>query len=119
MTFQRNFKFTQVQQFSWKLHLLQFFYTKKKSEDEKFSDDSPTRNTSASNPPRNRDEISDQNIDSLNIFNFPNLEKGPKSNISKLKWLAVNDLKNDKNIEIKELDKGGTVVFLLKFHYKS
>ena len=32
---------------------------------------------------------------------------------------AINDLKNDKNIEIKEADKGGSVVILSKSHYKS
>ena len=43
----------------------------------------------------------------------------PKSNLSKLEWAAINDLKNDKNIEIKEADKGGSVAILSKSHYKS
>ena len=52
-------------------------------------------------------------------MNFPDLQKAPKSNLSKLEWAAINDLKNDKNIEIKEADKGGSVVILSKSHYKS
>ena len=54
------------------------------------------------NPPRNTDKILDQNLDSLNSLNFPDLQKAPKSNLSKLEWAAIDDLKNDKNIEIKE-----------------
>ena len=37
----------------------------------------------------------------------------------KARMAAINDLKNDKNIEIKEADKGGSVVILSKSHYKS
>ena len=37
----------------------------------------------------------------------------------KARMAAINDLKNDKNIEIKEVDKGGSVVILSKSHYKS
>ena len=47
------------------------------------------------------------------------MQKAPKSNFSKLEMAAVNDLKNDKKIEIKEADKGGSVLILSKFHYKS
>ena len=52
-------------------------------------------------------------------MNFPDLEKAPKSNLWKLEWAAIDDLKNDKNIEYKEADKGGSVVILWKSHYKS
>ena len=33
--------------------------------------------------------------------------------------VTINDLKNGKNIKIKEADKGGSVLILSKFHYKS
>ena len=52
-------------------------------------------------------------------MNFPDLQKAPKSNLSKLEWADINDLKNDKNIEIMEADKGGSAVILSKSHYKS
>ena len=42
------------------------------------------------------------------------MQKAPKNNLSKLEWVAINDLKNDKNIEIKEADKGGSVAILPK-----
>ena len=58
-------------------------------------------------------------VDSLSSLHFPNLQKAPKRNLSKLEWVAINDEKNDKNIEIKEADKGGSVVVVSKFHYKS
>ena len=52
-------------------------------------------------------------------MNFPDLQKAPKSNLSKLEWAAINNLKNDKSIEIKEANEGGSVVILSKSHYKS
>ena len=97
--------------------MLEFFYNENESEEEKSSDDSTIKNKLAFNLPRNRDEILDQNIDSLDSVNFPNLQKPPKSNLSKLEWAAINNLKNDKNIKIKEAAKGGSVVILSKFHY--
>ena len=108
-----------IQQFSRKLRLLEFFYKENESEEEKSSDDSIIKNKSAFNPPRNRAKILDQSIDSLNSLNFPNLQKAPKSNLSKLEWAAINDLKNNKNMEIKEAGKGGSGVILSKSHYKS
>ena len=94
--------------------MLEFFYKENESEEEKSSDDSITKNKSAFNPPRNRGKILDQNIDSLNSLNFHDLQRSPKNNFSKLEWAAINDLKNDKNIAIKEADKGGSIVILSK-----
>ena len=108
-----------VQQLSRKLRLLEFFFKEKESEEEKSSDDSIIKNKSAFNPPRNRDKILDQNIDFLDSLNFLAMQKAPKSNLSKVEWATINDLKIDKNIEVKEADKGGFVVILSKSHYKS
>ena len=52
-------------------------------------------------------------------MNFSDLQKAPKSNLSKLEWAAINDLKNDENIEIEEAGKGGSVLILSKSHDKS
>ena len=104
-----------VQQFSRKIGLLELFYKENESEEEKSSDGSVIKNKSVFNLPRNKDKILDQNIESLNNLNFPNLQKAPKSNLSKLEWAAINDLKNDKNREIKE---AGYAVILSKSHYK-
>ena len=108
-----------VQQFSCKLSLLELFYKEKESEEEKSSDDSIIKNKSAFNPPRNRDKILDQNIDSLSSLNIPDMQKAPKSSLSKLEWVAINDLKNDKNIEVMIADKGESVVILSKSNYKN
>ena len=51
-------------------------------------------------------------------MNFPDLQKAPKSNLLKYDWATINDLKNYKNVEIKEADKGGSVVILSKSHCK-
>ena len=101
-----------LQQFSRKLRLFEFFYKENESQEERSPDDSIKKNKSAFIPQRNRDRILDQNIDSINILNFADLQKAPKYNHSKIELVAINDLKNDKNIEIKEADKGGSVVIL-------
>ena len=94
-----------VQQFSRKSRLLEFFSKENDSEEGESSDDSIIKNKSSFNPPRNRDKILDQNIDCLNSLNFPSLQKALKSNLSKLEWAAINNLKNGKNIESKERTK--------------
>ena len=101
-----------LQQFSSKLRLLEFFYKENESQEERSPDGSIKKNKSAFIPQRNRDRILDQNIDSINSLNFADLQKAPKYNHSKIELVAINDLKNDKNIEIKEADKGGSVVIL-------
>ena len=101
-----------LQQFSRKLRLLEFFYKENESQEERSPDEKIKKNKSAFIPQRNRDRILDQNIDSINILNFADLQKAPKYNHSKIELVAINDLKNDKNIEIKEADKGGSVVIL-------
>ena len=52
-------------------------------------------------------------------MNLPDFQKTPKRNPSKLEWVAVEGLKNDKNIEIEGVDKGGSEVILSKSPYKS
>ena len=55
----------------------------------------------------------------LFFFKLPDLQKALKSDLSKLEWAPINHLKNGKKIEIKESDKGRSVVILSKSHYKS
>ena len=43
--------------------------------------------------------------------------KGQKSNLSKEEWLAIKDLQNNEEINIKEADKGGSVVIMKRDHY--
>lgn len=61
----------------------------------------------------------DHTIDSLNSLIFRDLQNAPKRNLLKLAWAAINDLKSDKNIEIKEVGKGVSAVILSKSHHKS
>ena len=55
----------------------------------------------------------------LFFFKLPDLQKALKSDLSKLEWAPINHLKNGKKIEIKESDKGRSVVILSKSHHKS
>ena len=57
---------------------------------------------------------------SINFLNSLNLDirKKQKSNLSKEQWNAINQLKNNDGIIIKEADKGGSIVIMTKRHYK-
>ena len=90
-----------VQQYSRKLRLREFVFKEKKSEEQKSSDDSIIKNKSAFNPPTNKDKILEEKTDTVNSLNFTGMQKSLKSNHSKLELGVINDLKNDKNREIK------------------
>ena len=61
----------------------------------------------------------DASINFLNSFNL-DIRKKQKSNLSKEQWNAINQLKNNDGIIIKEEDKGarGSVVIMTKRHCK-
>ena len=68
------------------------------------------------NPPRNRNSCLDKTIDFLKEQNFSQQHKN-KSNISKEQWQGIQTLRQNKNLIIKEADKGGCVVLMNKTHY--
>ena len=126
----RRFKFTpsplpnkvelrnDIQQFSCKLSLVEYFY-RKKNWNKLILWWLNHKKTNQFSTLLGRDKVLDQNIDSLGSLNFPDLQITPKSNFSKLEWEAINDLKNGSNVEIKGVGKGGSAVILSKSHYES
>lgn len=81
-------------------------------------DISLVRNKSNFTPPDKRNASLDEFIET--VENFPKTScKTVKQNLSRPEWEAINDLKNDNTIIIKEADKGGASVIMDKEHYKS
>lgn len=72
-------------------------------------------------PPKGRNYNLDRFIN--NVTNFPTTElnknKHVKSNLNKLEWAAIEKLKNDENIIIKEADKGNSVIIMDRDYYKT
>ena len=40
-----------------------------------------------------------------------------KSNLAKQEWMGINNLKNDKNLVVKESDKGGACVVVMNWKF--
>ena len=71
-------------------------------------------------PPRNRNKPLNIVVSYLSNQNFDNIVTKNKSNISKNEWEAIKSLKENDSIVIKEADKKGrTVVLIKKIHYYS
>jgi len=108
-----------IQDFSRKLRLNEFFYKEDVSDIEPASSNDPLlKNNSKFYPPRNRNRDLDHNIDLLSNLDLESIQIREKSNFTKHDWRELNNLANDHNIVIKRADKGGAVVILSKQHYK-
>ena len=105
-----------VHDFTRKLRLVEYFAEENDSENNE-SISSLVRNKSTYTPPRNRNKFLDTAVDFLNNQNFVAKNLKNKSNISKNEWQAINYLKDNKDVIIKEADKGGSVVVMNKKHY--
>ena len=57
-------------------------------------------------------------IDFLNSLEIGKENKDFKSNLTKREWFELRKLKNDKNIVIKEADKGDAVTIMSTEHYR-
>ena len=79
-------------------------------------DESLVRNKSIYTPKSGKDEFLDSYIDV--ISRLPIKPNKYKQNISRDEQQALNNLKNDANIIIKQADKGGAIVIMDKSHYK-
>ena len=104
-----------IRKFNRKLRLLEFFASVGENNEE---EESLLRNASDFCPPANRNKKLHAVINFLNSLNL-STRKPEKSNLTKEQWKAVNDLRNNDNIVIKEADKGGCVVIMNKSHYMS
>lgn len=114
---------TDIKSFGRKLRLKEYF-TESEDTDENSSKREEVgifRNKGKFNPPRGRDKTLDLAVDSLtqvadNLDDCDGL-RSKRSNISKQEWHAINSLKNNRKIVIKEADKGGSVVIMNTEYY--
>ena len=104
-----------VKTFCRKLRLKEFFTDKPITEDP-----SLVKPKSNFTPKRNRDPILDAYIDYLTKYPLDDLvlqQKPIRSNLTKKQWNAVQQLKNQNDIIIKQSDKGGACVVMDKDYY--
>lgn len=99
--------------FCRRLRLAEFFI------DKDSSDDSLVANPSNFNPPRGRNQQLDKYIDYMSKFPIESLSQPAKSNITKIERDAIERLRKDTNVVIKEADKGNAVVIMDREYYKS
>ena len=112
-----------IKSFTRKLRLAEFFEPDENEEsdsDEESDSVGETqplvRNKSDFVPPRGRDKHLDKFCDFVEDININ--VKQARSNLTKGESKALYDLRNDKNIVIKEADKGGAIVIMDKEFYK-
>uniref|UniRef100_A0A8W8MEY9 Uncharacterized protein n=1 Tax=Magallana gigas TaxID=29159 RepID=A0A8W8MEY9_MAGGI len=104
---------TDTEEFCRKLRLKEFF------QNENNSDISLVKNNKGFKPPLNRDKHLEDYISCLrNTANSNVTDKTVKSNISHKQYQAMQTLKNDPSIIIKNADKGGAIVIMDRDHYK-
>lgn len=102
-----------TEEFCRKLRLCEFFQN---NENE---DKSLVRNKKGFKPPSNRDKHLDDYIMCLKKTAESNMvQKNIKPNISRSEQDAIQSLRGNSNIVIKEADKGGAVVIMDSDHYK-
>ena len=106
---------TDISVFTRRIQLAEFFHNTENT------DDSLVRNNSKWTPPLGRSMALDsfiKNVTGIPLANTPQTTQSCKSNINIKQRHAINDLINNKNIIIKEADKGGAVVIMNTTHYK-
>ena len=105
-----------IQNFTRKLRLREFF--SEENNNGEAENESLVRNKGNFNPPRNRNNVLDIVVDYLNKQDFSDRTFKNASNLSKKEWMELKALRENKEIIIKEADKGGSVVIMNKEHYK-
>lgn len=101
-----------VKEFCRKLRLTEFFHKNPVQQDA-----SITKAKSSFNPGRNRNILLDAHIDCLSKYPM-NTHPKQKNNLKKEEWKALQSLKNDNTIVIKEADKGGAFVIMDTTYYE-
>ena len=103
-----------IKDFTGKLRLVEFF-----SENPELDtpDSSLVKSKSNFCPPQNRNNTLESVIKFLQKQSFYEENFKKKSNISKHKWQDILNLKKNKNIVIKEADKGGAVAIMNTKYY--
>ena len=101
-----------IRKFCRKLGLVEFFADKEDDNDE-----SLMKNKFKFTPKRNRNKCLEQYID--NVSNYPLQPKEfTRNNLTKAEKLALKRLHEDKNIVIKQADKGGAIIIMDTNYYR-
>ena len=103
-----------IEDFTRKLRLTEFFATE---ENTSTDTESIARGKSSFAPPANRNRTLDATINYLKAQTFKETTENVKNNLTKLEQKGLKDLKTNKDIIIKEADKGGCVVIMDTQHY--
>ena len=101
-----------INEFNRKLRLAEYFDG---AED---SDISIVRNKSNFTPPSKRNDALDEFINNVEKFPKTQIQNNIKYNLTKSEWDALQMLKEDDDIIIKEADKGGATIIMNKEDYK-
>ena len=101
-----------INEFNRKLRLAEYFDG---AED---SDISIVRNKSNFTPPSKRNDALDEFINNVEKFPKTQIQNNIKYNLTKSEWDALQMLKEDNDIIIKEADKGGATIIMNKEDYK-
>ena len=99
-----------LKDFSRKLRLREFFL-------DSYREPRLVSNKSDFTPPKERDQELDEIVEDIMKMNIQT--KAAKDNITKAERVALQQLKVNKDIVIKEADKGGVIVIMTKEQYKS
>lgn len=102
-----------VNQFCRTLRLKEFFH------DKEDSDESIVKNKSTFTPQKDRNDMLESYIDVLSnsVNNSANRSKKKKNNLVKNEMTALEELKNNPSLVIKQADKGGAFVIMDKDYY--
>ena len=98
-----------LNEFSRKLRLREFFL-------DTTQESKLVQNKSSFEPPNQRNQELDEIIDE--IKNIKIEKRNPKDNLSKAERNALKELKENKDIVIKEADKGGAIFIMTKDQYR-
>ena len=99
-------------EFTRRIQLAEFFHDKEND------DDSLVRAKSKWTPALGRSVALDAFVKNVNNISLNDLPPKPRNNITKNQRQAISSLANNKDIVIKEADKGGAVVLMNTSHYK-
>ncbi|XP_028402123.1 uncharacterized protein LOC114525116 [Dendronephthya gigantea] len=106
---------TDIQEFTRRMRLLEFFNNQRPNED---TDKSLVKNPSNFVPPKSEDRYLNMFIEATaNYHKHDTTAK--KNNLSRAEQDALDKLKNDDTIIIKEADKGGATVVMDKTFYRA
>ena len=106
---------TDIKEFCRKLRLSERFY--KPDDDHEHQEIPLVRNKKVWQPPKSEDKLLEQTIQTLHEFPLEH-SKNVKSNLTNRERNAMESLKSDKSLIIKEADKGGAVVCIDSDYYR-